>query len=92
MSYPPRRPVDRHPCACARFVGYDCGERIPKTANWFPGHDGRIRGVLLAKLRASESVDITVNPFTAADLVSQRLGAQLRAEYSGAATPPGAGA
>lgn len=78
-------PVKRHPCACARFVGHDCGERIPDTANWFPGHDGRIRGVLLAALRTGETVAVTVNPLTAADLISPRLGAQLRAEYSGAA-------
>ena len=91
MSHPPRRPVTRHPCACNRFPDHACGEMIPDTANWYPGHDGRIRGVLLAALRANESVTLIVNPITAADMVSQRLGAQLRAEFTGAATPPHAG-
>jgi hypothetical protein len=78
----PRR---RHRCACHRFVDFDCGETIPDTANWAPGHDVLMLDRLVTLLRAGgdiPSVAVRVNPITAAELVSARLAAQLRTEYA----------
>jgi hypothetical protein len=65
---------------------------IPDNQNWAPGHAERMLGRLVDLLRAAgdtPSVAVWVNPITALDLVSPRMAAQLRAEFTGG---PAAGA